>query len=149
MVFRDEGEKMITENNKSEVAQFRHQQALEEEAAQRGLNGFAIVARHESITARMEIGAERLLKLIEEGKHEEAQAMMNTPTWGVETLADLPDPSTRSTLVDFLQRTLDHTEETTLLIERIQEMWQTMSLLGERFGLDEARKMIDAPEMMP
>src|ERR1700737_727636 len=100
------------QENKSEVAQFRHQQALQEEAAQRGLNGFAIVARHESITRRMEVGAERLLKLIEEGRHEEAQAMMNMPGWGLETLEDLPDTSTRGTLVDFLQRTLDHTEET-------------------------------------
>jgi hypothetical protein len=135
--------------NLSEVAQFRHQQALQEEAAQRGLNGFAIVARHEIITRRMEIGAERLLKLIEEGKHEEAQAIMNTPAWGVETLEDLPETPTRGTLLDFLRCVLDHTEETVLLIERIQEMWQTMSLLGERFGLDTARKMIDAPEMMP
>src|SRR6266568_842499 len=149
MVFRDEGEKMITENNKSEVAQFRHHQALQEEAAQRGLNGFAIVARHESITRRMEIGAQRLLKLIEDGRHEEAQAMMNRPEWGLQTLEGLPDTPTRSILIDFLRRALDHTEETTILIERIQEMWQTMSLLGERFGLDVARKMIDTPEMMP
>jgi hypothetical protein len=134
--------------SKSEVAQFRHQQALQEEAAQRGLNGFAIVARHEVITRRMEIGAQRLLKLIEEGKHEEAQAMMNTPGWGLEMLEGLPDTPTRSILIDFLQRALDHTKETTTLIERIQQMWQTMSLLGERFGLDAARKMIDAPEMM-
>src|SRR5712691_10148883 len=97
--------------NMSEVAQFRHQQALREEAAQRGLNGFAIVGRHEIITARMEIGAQRLLKLIEEGKHEEAQAIMNTPEWGVETLRDLPDTPTRGTLVDSLRRELDHTEE--------------------------------------
>jgi hypothetical protein len=133
----------------SEIAQFRHQQALQEEAAQRGLNEFAIVARHESITRRIEIGAQRLLKLIEEGRHEEAQAMMNMPGWGLQTLEGLPDTPTRGTLVDFLRRELDSTEETTMLIERIQEMWKTMGLLGERFGLDEARKMIDAPEMMP
>jgi hypothetical protein len=96
----------------------------------------------------MEIGAERLLKLIEEDRDEEAQAMMNMPEWGLETLEGLPETSTRSTLVDVLRRTLDHTEETTMLIERIQEMWQTMSLLGERFGMDAARKMIDAPERM-
>jgi hypothetical protein len=75
--------------------------------------------------------------------------MMNMPEWGLETLEDLPHTSTRSTLLDFLQRTLDHPEETTLLIERMQEMWKTMSLLGERFGLDAARKMIDTPELMP
>ncbi len=57
---------------------------LEEEAAQRGLYGLAIVASHELITARMERGAERILQLITEGKHDEAVALMNTETWGVE-----------------------------------------------------------------
>ena len=52
----------------SEVAYFRQQQALRDEAAQRGLSGFAISATHESITARMQTGAERVLRLIEEGK---------------------------------------------------------------------------------
>jgi hypothetical protein len=136
------------QENKSEVAQFRQQLALQKEAAQRGLNGFAIVARHEIITSRMEVGAERLLKLIEEGKHEEAQAIMDTPGWGLEELEDLPDTPTRCMLVGFLRRALDNSEEAAILIEHIQEMWKTMSLLAERFGLDVARKMIDAPEMM-
>jgi len=67
---------------KSEVARFRQQQALEEEAARLGLYGFAEVARHERITARMELGGRRILRLIEEGKHEEALALMNTEHWG-------------------------------------------------------------------
>jgi len=66
---------------KSEVARFRQQQALEEEAARLGLYGFAEVARHERITARMELGGRRILRLIEEGKHEEALALMNTEHW--------------------------------------------------------------------
>jgi hypothetical protein len=129
----------------SEVAQFRHQQALEEEAAQRGLNGFAIVARHESITARMEVGAQRLLKLIAEGKHEEALAIMNTSTWGVETPGDLSNTPTRGTLLDFLQRTLDHTEESAILIKHIQTMWEIQDILRTRFGAEPARKIIDTP----
>ena len=72
------------QENKSQVARFRQQQALEEEAAQQGLYGLAVVARHDLITARMERGAERILQLIKEGRHEEAQALMETETWGAE-----------------------------------------------------------------
>jgi len=68
----------------SEIAGFRHQQALQEQAAQQGLNGFAAVASHETITARMDRGAERLLKLLQEGKHKEVAILMETPTWGLE-----------------------------------------------------------------
>ena len=68
----------------SEVAYFRQQQALREEAAQRGLSGYAITATHESIKARMQRSGERVLRLIEEGKHEEAQAILNTDNWGGE-----------------------------------------------------------------
>ena len=71
----------------SEVARFRQHQALEYEAAQRGLHGLARVASHESITARMDMGAERLLQLIEAGKHEEALAIMDLPMWGMEEQA--------------------------------------------------------------
>ncbi len=70
--------------NRSDVARLRRRIAMEEEAAQRGLYGLAIVASHELITARMELGAERILLLITEGKHDEAVALMNTETWGVE-----------------------------------------------------------------
>jgi hypothetical protein len=68
---------------KSEVALFRERQALEEQAARLALNGYAEVARHERITARMELGGQRILRLIDEGKHEEAMALMNTNHWGV------------------------------------------------------------------
>ncbi len=68
----------------SEVARLMRQIDLELEAAQRGLYGFAITARHDFITARMQRGGERILQLIEEGKHEEAQALMNADNWGIE-----------------------------------------------------------------
>jgi hypothetical protein len=68
----------------SEVAYFRQQQALREESAQLGLSGFAITATHESITARMQRCGERALRLIEEGKHEEALAILNTDNWGAD-----------------------------------------------------------------
>jgi hypothetical protein len=70
--------------NKSEIAYLRQRLELHEEAAIRGLYGTAIVASHESITARMERAAEHLLQLIEAGKHEEVFAMMNTQAWGFE-----------------------------------------------------------------
>ena len=71
--------------HRSEVAAFRERQALEEEAARLALSGFAITASHEMITARMQQGAERILCLIEEGRHEEAQELMNMEFWCAET----------------------------------------------------------------
>ncbi len=70
--------------NKSEIACLLQRIELEEEAARWGLYGFAVVASHEIITARMELGAERILRLITEGKHDEAVALMNMESWGVE-----------------------------------------------------------------
>ena len=68
----------------SEVARIMRQIDLELEAAQRGLYGFASTARHDFINARMQRGGERILRLIDEGKHEEAQALMNADNWGME-----------------------------------------------------------------
>ncbi|MBV9689913.1 MAG: hypothetical protein JO202_09400 [Ktedonobacteraceae bacterium] len=69
-------------NNNSEIARFRQQQALEEEAARLGLYGLAAGgARHDFIIARMEQGAERMLRLIEAGRHQEAQALVESGAW--------------------------------------------------------------------
>lgn len=130
--------------NKSEVAQLRQRIADEYQAAQLGLTGLASgTSQHHFITAHMEnMGKtfETLTDLV--GSPEEAIKMV------ADTLEHLPAMPSRCTVVDLLRRALDNTEEAAILIERIQEMWKTMSLLGERFGLDVARKMIDAPEMM-
>ena len=74
----------MPEVHTSEIARFREQQALEEEAARLALSGYAISARHDFINARMQRGGERILRLIEQGKHEEAQVLMNSENWGVE-----------------------------------------------------------------
>ncbi|MGH2495438.1 MAG: hypothetical protein ACRDIV_12105 [Ktedonobacteraceae bacterium] len=74
----------MPEIHKSEIARFREQQALEEEAARLALSGLAITTRHDFITARMQRGGEHILRLIEQGKHEEAQVLMNSDNWGVE-----------------------------------------------------------------
>jgi hypothetical protein len=68
--------------NVSEVARFREQQALQEQAAHLGLLGFAITARHDFIEARAQRGASRILQLIAEGKQAEALTLMNEPDWG-------------------------------------------------------------------
>lgn len=56
---------------------------LELEAAEGLEHGFAITARHDFINARMQRGGERILRLIDAGRHEEAQALMNTENWGI------------------------------------------------------------------
>jgi hypothetical protein len=68
----------------SNIIRFRQNQALQEQAAQQGLNGLAAVATHASITARMERGAERLLALFAQGKHEEAIRLWETTAWALE-----------------------------------------------------------------
>src|SRR6266852_3079619 len=69
--------------NKSEVARFREQQALQEQAALLGLSGYAITARHDFIEARAQRGASRILQLLAEGKEAEALTLMNEPQWGL------------------------------------------------------------------
>jgi hypothetical protein len=80
----------MSDLHKSAVARFREQQAVEEEAARLALSGYTITARHDFITARMQRGGERILQLIEEGKHDEAQVLMNSENWGVEEALSLP-----------------------------------------------------------
>ena len=68
----------------SEVARAIRQIDLELEATNPALHGFAITARHDFINARMQRGGERILRLIDEGKQEEALALMNSDDWGGE-----------------------------------------------------------------
>lgn len=63
--------------NQSEVARLRQQIALEYEAAQRGLVGMAITARHDFITARMEHIAEHHQALVKQVGNLEAMKMMS------------------------------------------------------------------------
>lgn len=66
---------------KSEVAEIRRRIDLENEASRLALYGYAEVARHERITARMEHGAEHFFRLLEQGKQAEALAFMNSDYW--------------------------------------------------------------------
>lgn len=74
---------MDEQAGKSDVARFRQQQALEEEAARLALYGFAEVAKHDRIVARIERSGQRILRLLEEGRHEEAFALLHTDNWGI------------------------------------------------------------------
>lgn len=69
----------------SEVARKREEIRLREEAAQRAFSAPAIVASHEMITRRMELGATRVLALKAAGKHQEAETLfLSDDLWNVE-----------------------------------------------------------------
>ena len=70
----------------SEVARLMRQIDLEREAAGRGMYGFASTARHDFINTRMQRSGERILYLIEQGKHEEAQALLNADNWNTDRM---------------------------------------------------------------
>jgi hypothetical protein len=65
----------------SEVADFREQQQLEEEAAQRVFYSPAAVANHESIVVRTQQGAETLAQLFKEGRDAEAYELWEAGIW--------------------------------------------------------------------
>ena len=67
----------------SSVTQFRRQQALQEQAAQQGLTGLAIVASHASINARMERDAKHMLQLISEGRQQEVLVLLEMHAWSM------------------------------------------------------------------
>jgi hypothetical protein len=58
----------------SEIADFRQQQALQEQAARLGLSGLASgVSRHDVIEARMNQDLERFVELAREGRIEQIE----------------------------------------------------------------------------
>ncbi len=82
--------------NISRVAQFKRQQAMQEEAALRGLSGLASgFSRHAFIEARMERAAGHILQLLQEGRHEEAEALMTTRLLGDPGLEGLEEEENR------------------------------------------------------
>jgi hypothetical protein len=71
----------------SEVAYFHEQQVLYDQSAYNGLCGYRVVARHDFIEARLEQGADRIVKLMQAGNIEEALDRMNAPMWGESTVS--------------------------------------------------------------
>jgi len=64
----------------SEIARFKQQQAMEEQAERQGLQGLATVAPHKIITKRMEQAAPYLLQLLKDGKVEQCDQAVNAMT---------------------------------------------------------------------
>lgn len=64
----------------SEIARFRQVQAVQEQAAQQGLNGLAVVAPHQRITSRMERDVPYLLQLLKDGKVEQCDQAVQEMT---------------------------------------------------------------------
>jgi hypothetical protein len=65
----------------TDIAYFRHQQLLQDQAAQNGLSGLASVATRRSITARMERASYHIQVLCATGKEQEARAPIISDTF--------------------------------------------------------------------
>jgi hypothetical protein len=65
----------------STIAHLRQQITNEQEAAQQGLYGLAMVASHQAITARMERAVLYIEALYAAGKEQEAQALLFSETF--------------------------------------------------------------------
>lgn len=124
----------------SEVAQIKANIASEYMAAQWGLFGFASGgSRHAFITARMEKmgeGQKRLANILGEEKAIEDIASL---------LVTLPEKPERRAIIDVILCIRGETEDTRILIEHIEEMWETVDLIKKEFGEEEAQKIIVAP----
>ena len=76
-------------------------------------------------------------------------SLKNLKTWGNMTVSEqptvhLPDQPLRHTVIILLRQTLEHEVETEHLIDWIEEMWETIDTLVQRFGEAEANKIIHA-----
>jgi hypothetical protein len=120
----------------SEVAFIRESIEVAYMAAQWGLTGLALgTSQHRFITARME--------RIEEGR-QELQTLIGEQAIGMvaETLQNVPEKPTRYDIEKVLWHELGNTEKTAHLLDYLKEAWETLDLLTERFGIEDARKMI-------
>jgi hypothetical protein len=62
-----------------------------------------------------------------------------------EVLEDVPEQATRSSLLEVLRHESGHSETTDILLDYIQELWETIDLLRERFGVELSQKIIQTP----
>lgn len=127
----------------SAVAHIREQIVAEYLAAQWGLSGLAYgTAQHAFITARMENMEKNREALADIVGDEQTDILF------VETLASLPEKPERSAILRVLRHFLGNAETTEHVIDYIQEMWETIDLLIQRFGSEDAHKIIHAPGMI-
>jgi hypothetical protein len=125
--------------SRSEVAQIKERIAAEYMAARWGLSGLASgIPRHQFIVARME--------RMEEGRRELATMVGNQQAAMImaETLASLPEQPERAYALDVIKHLLGDTEQTNCLLNRIQAMWETIDVLLQEFGPEDAYKIINA-----
>jgi hypothetical protein len=122
----------------SEVAAIRAQIAAEHMAAKLGLEGLNTgTARHSFITARLEnIGV----------LHGELQNLVGDGAIALvaETMDAVPDIPTRSDVLAVLRRELNP-EEVEPLCNALQEAWQAIDLIKDRFGDEQVRRLLFAP----
>ena len=122
----------------SEVTQIREQIAAEQMAGRLGLHGLnAGMARHAFITAKQERVAVLHGKL-QELVGDVATAMV------VETCDSLPDTLARADVLAVLRHEFSN-EEVEPLCTSLQEVWRTLDMLKDRFGVETARKLLLAP----
>ena len=120
----------------SEVAQLRQQIADEYMASKLGLQGLNRgTSYHKFITARQERIAALHGKL-HEMVGDDAIMLVS------ETVDALPDALARSDVLEVLRRELGQTEEIECLCSDLQGIWKAIDLLQDRFGVEQARKII-------
>jgi hypothetical protein len=125
--------------NVSEVATLREQIAAQYVAASLGLQGLnAGTARHDFITARQE----RVAAL-----HEELKEIVGDEAMGIviEVGNSVPNTPTRSHILTMLKHELGENEETEILCDYLKDAWEILDTIINRFGVEQARKMILAP----
>lgn len=130
---------MITTVNHSEVAQIRQRIANEALTATLGLCGLAVgTARHAFINARTENMGKDLDELTQVlGSRDEALDIAIT------AMSSAEHP-TRHDVGSTLRRELPNTEENAQLLVRLEDAWETLDMLIERFGSGVAHTIIDA-----
>jgi len=125
--------------SQSEVARIKQEIETTYLAGKLGLAGLTFgMARHSFIEKR----TENLGRL-----HSELQELIGETeamTLFVETVAKLPDKPLRHIVLMVLREELGDNEDTECLIRWVEDMWKTVDRLVERFGEDDARKIIHA-----
>jgi hypothetical protein len=133
-----ENQQGVVKMVESEIARIRETIAKEYMAAKWGLTGFAQgTAKHAFISARME-RIEEGRKALEAHVGNEAIALV------AETIETVPEKPTRHHIQEILRHELGNTKDIEYLLGDLKDVWETFDLLIELFGIEDARKMINA-----
>jgi hypothetical protein len=127
----------------SEIARLRQNIAAEYMAAKWGLTGLQYGAsQHQFITAKM-VRMQEYHQELRDQVGEQATRMV------VETIESLPEQATRAGIIEVVRHTLGDEQETARVIGRIQDLWRTLDQLVQRFGQEDAHKIVGAVDCMP